>query len=675
MKHLKEIVKEYQDKYLNEELFEDGITGDIKQIQKLLLDEKFLPSVGLKSLFNKLLRRSTYPMEVAIVGQFSSGKSTFLNALLSKDVLPTGITPVTSKVNYINYGKKYRLKVTYHNGAHEYHSLDLISNFTDQRYTIEDIKYITLYAPMEILKDISFVDTPGLNSQSDNDTQVTKKILRDVDGIIWLTLLDNAGKESESEILNEYLENFKDKSLCVLNQKDKFTPHQVEQTVSYIKKSFSSFFEDVIPISAKQALDSRVNQKDLLIDSALATLQKAFKESTNTHKDAKDLEFFKDEFELFRDEINSIEKLNSSSDEKMMKESNISEVLHFIQTTIRPQAKEAKAYAIKKDLSDICDILIAEYETLLTIYETLINILISKEDEILKAFDSIYLKHSKSLHLMFERTESIIEGISDTIYENVKTKNAIRYEEVKNIFGKLHINSHSYESIFVDKEAILDKLFFNNQPLDKQVKASIAYFKSIEQQSSSDLKNLFMILKKSIKLWQEPYELIKKHREIASDLEFANTRQFVSKVYENILLPYDRSILANIDALHKKFAYFNGAVSYSYKQISKECIFLVQEKIDIQTKSFEKDPLKYNISIPSYESILDTVKGGFTFDKIELFLTSRRNYLYKIIETSKTQYKQINSQQIKYVISQKQILIDKIEEIQRIKQKNISNFE
>ena len=149
-------------------------------------------------------------MEVAIVGQFSSGKSTFLNALLSKDVLPTGITPVTSKVNYINYGKAYRLKVTFYNGAHEYHALDLISQFTDQRYTIEDIKYITLYAPMDILKDISFVDTPGLNSQSLNDTQVTKKILRDVDGIIWLTLLDNAGKESESEVLGEYLESFKE---------------------------------------------------------------------------------------------------------------------------------------------------------------------------------------------------------------------------------------------------------------------------------------------------------------------------------------------------------------------------------------------------------------------------------------------------------------------------------
>ena len=292
MKHLEAIVREYKEQFVQEEVFDDSISGEIKRIQKALLDEKFLPSVQLKSIFNKLLRRSKYPMEVAIVGQFSSGKSTFLNALLSKDVLPTGITPVTSKVNFINYGEEYKLKVNYSNGATEYHSLENISQFTDQRYAIEDIKYLTLYAPMEILKEITFVDTPGLNSQSISDTQTTKNILRDVDGIIWLTLIDNAGKNSEAEVLKEYLQNFQEKSLCVLNQKDKFSNEHVETTVSYIKESFKDFFSDVIPISAKQALDSRVNQQNVLMDSALYSMQKSFKESSNLHKDSNDLSFF-----------------------------------------------------------------------------------------------------------------------------------------------------------------------------------------------------------------------------------------------------------------------------------------------------------------------------------------------------------------------------------------------
>ena len=105
----------------------------MEKVKDALLDEKFKPSVQLKNILNKQIKRAVYPMEVAIIGQFSSGKSTFLNALLSKDILPTGITPVTSKVIYINYGETHRLKVTYKSGVHEYHPIENIARFSDQR--------------------------------------------------------------------------------------------------------------------------------------------------------------------------------------------------------------------------------------------------------------------------------------------------------------------------------------------------------------------------------------------------------------------------------------------------------------------------------------------------------------------------------------------------------------
>ncbi|MCG3716211.1 dynamin family protein, partial [Aliarcobacter butzleri] len=195
---LKSFVNEFKETYtVVEAIYEDGLVGDIRKIQDKLLDEKFFPSTQLKAILNKQIKRARYPMEVAITGQFSAGKSTFLNALLSRNILPTGITPVTSKVNFINYGEEYKLKITYYSGAQEYAPIESIADFTDQReHEMKDIKYLTLYAPMDILKDISFVDTPGLNSQSQSDTDTTRKVLRDVGGIIWLTLIDNAGKLS-----------------------------------------------------------------------------------------------------------------------------------------------------------------------------------------------------------------------------------------------------------------------------------------------------------------------------------------------------------------------------------------------------------------------------------------------------------------------------------------------
>jgi ribosome biogenesis GTPase A len=666
LRRLEKFVEAYKAEFIHEVHFDDTIYGEIKQVQAALLDDKFLPSIELKTLFDKLLRRCKYPMEVAIVGQFSSGKSTFLNALLSKDVLPTGITPVTSKVNFINYGDEYKLKVTYKNGADEYRTLENIGKFTDQRKEIEDIKYLTLYAPMDILRDISFVDTPGLNSQSLSDTEVTKKILRDVDGIIWLTLIDNAGKESESKVLVEYLKNFQDKSLCVLNQKDKFSEEQIATTVSYINEKFASFFAKVIPISAKQALDSRVNQKEVLTTNALHDLQKSFNLATAENIDAKNLDFFNEAFLEFQQEIETIKKEDRSNDTKMMGESNISEVVTFIEEVIRPKAADAKAYAIRQDLSSLCDILIKENETILGVYESLEGILRHKEEEILEAFNNVYLKHSKSLYVTYDKVEGILESISNTIYQNIKSKKATRYQVEKGFLGKEVIRKHEYDSIFIDSEAISQKLFFENQLIDKQIKATMAHFRNIELDSCEDFRGVFRILKHAVQAWQEPYELIKKHRQIASDLEFANTRQFVAKVYENVLLSYHRAILGNIRALHKKFAFFNGAISFSYRQITAQSVSFYEEKLNKQIKMHEKDPLKYSISIPSNEAILETVKTNFTFDKVDKFLTSRRNYLYKIVETSKTQFSEINADRILYIISQKQLISQKIEAIKQI---------
>lgn len=665
MRYLEDFVSEFNKQFIHSPEHDTGIVGEIKAVQRSLLDEKFHPSVQLKALFDKLLRRSKYPMEVAIVGQFSSGKSTFLNALLSKDVLPTGITPVTSKVNYINYADEYKLKVTYKNGSEEYHVLEAISRFTDQRESVEDIKYLTLYAPMEILRDISFVDTPGLNSQSFEDTQSTKKILRDVDGIIWLTLIDNAGKESEAEVLEEYLENFKEKSLCVLNQKDTFSAEQIQLTLEYIMTKFSEFFCEVIPISAKQALESRVHQKEVLKEGALLEIQKSFKHLSEKHSDEDDLDFFQQSYEAFQAKMKSIDAEDNSNNLNLMRESNISQVLEFIEQTLRPQAKEAKAYAMRNDLRSVCEILLGEYTSILGVYESLEKILRHKEDGLRKAFDEVYIKHSSSLYTTYDKLGSILESIAQTIYENIQTKEQNRYEEGKGILGQKKVKASLFEALHVDQEVVMQKLFYEDQYIDKQIKAAIGYFKSVEDDTVNDLREVFMVLKRAIQIWQEPYEHITKHREIASDFEFANTRQFVAKVYENILLFYHNSVLENISDVHRQAAFFEGKVSASYKQLCHESICMIQQKIDKQIEMHLQEPLKYGVNMPSYDAVLEIVQNTYELEKMDLFLRSRRNYLYKIIERSKEQFEQINKERIDYIQTQKHALVEKIDRIKK----------
>lgn len=666
---LQEFIKEYKEKYApKEEIYEQGLAGDIKRVKAKLLDEKFAPSVQLESILNKQIRRAKYPMEVAITGQFSSGKSTFLNALLSRNILPTGITPVTSKVNFINYGDEYKLKITYHSGAQEYAPIDAIADFTDQRKNeMDDIKYLTLYAPMDILKDISFVDTPGLNSQSQSDTDTTRRVLRDVGGIIWLTLIDNAGKMSEAEVLDEYMEHFKNKSLCVLNQKDKFTQEQINTTTSYVQDKFAKYFAQVIPISAKMALDSRSHQREILIDDELDIITQEFKKELKSNNDVKSLKFFEEQFSSFKSKVQDIKQKDNTKNAALLKESNIDLVIDFINQTIRPQAQEAKEFAIKKDLKNICDILVKEYETIIGVYDSLSEILKNSENEILIAFDTIHKVYSKELFNIYNELESIMEKMAHETFKNIKTIKTKRYEQKKSFLTKESFEEIEYETYWIDSDNIYKNLFYDDQTIDKLFKRAIKQLKGIELSTDNSYRDIYRLLKNKVHRWQEPYELIRKQREISSDIEFSMTRHFAAKVYENVLRDYHRAILENISALRKKFAYFNGALSYSYIQTTQSTIAHFEQQIRESVELYEKEPSKFSINRPREDEILTKLKTNFSFEKIEDFLTSKRNYLFKIIKYSKEQYLEINQDRIKFVESRKEQYINKIEQLNKIK--------
>lgn len=666
---LKSFVNEYKETYtIQEVVYEEGLVGDIKRVQVKLLDEKFLPSTQLENILNKQIRRARYPMEIAITGQFSSGKSTFLNALLARNILPTGITPVTSKVNFINYGEEYKLKITYYSGAQEFAPIESIADFTDQRENeMKDIKYLTLYAPMDILKDISFVDTPGLNSQSQSDTDTTRKVLRDVGGIIWLTLIDNAGKLSEAEVLDEYMQHFKNKSLCVLNQKDKLTPEQVETTTKYVSEKFGKYFAQVTPISAKMALESRAHQKRVLLDDEFETITKEFKKELNNNIGIASLDFFKDSFESFHKKIEEINSKDMSGDRKLLKESNINEVLEFIENTIRPQAAESKEFAIKKDLRGICDILIKEYETITKIYDALIEVLKGCEINVLEHFENIHKKYSKELFNIYNSLVTIMEKIAHETYKGIKKRTANRFEETKSFIGS-KIERYDYETYWIDSDSIYKKLFYDDQTIDKMFKRSIKLLKNIELDTDEAFRDAYNIINNEVRKWQEPYELIKKQREIGSDLEFSNTRHFAAKVYENVLKAYHTAILENISAIRKKFAYFNGALSYSYIQTTQATIAHFEQQILESEELYKKEPAKFSISHPREDEIVAKLKANFGFEKIEDFLTSKRNYLFKIVKYSKEQYLEINEDRIKFVSSKKEQYLGKIKDLEKIKE-------
>lgn len=276
--------------------------------QKDFTQEKILQNLELETRSKEQISH----LKIAIVGQFSSGKSSFINALLGGEILPSGVTPVTAKVCEISYGENLGSAISQNSPQDTNHLQNLSQNppknssqnllqnllievhYKDSSIKLKPLAYLhqidsienatishfKLQAPIELLKNITFLDTPGFNSQNQIDTDTTNAILREVDGIIWLSLIDNVGKQSEKDILQEHLKQYSAKSLCILNQKDRLKDSQeISTSLAYANSAFSGFFAEIIPISAKQALDSY--QSDSSKNSPNGSQKNALWESSN----------------------------------------------------------------------------------------------------------------------------------------------------------------------------------------------------------------------------------------------------------------------------------------------------------------------------------------------------------------------------------------------------------
>jgi hypothetical protein len=72
-------------------------------------------------------------MSVAVVGRFKTGKSSFLNHLLQRSLLPVGGVPVTAVVIEIRYGPAERAAVHFADGRFQEVSIDRIAQFISER--------------------------------------------------------------------------------------------------------------------------------------------------------------------------------------------------------------------------------------------------------------------------------------------------------------------------------------------------------------------------------------------------------------------------------------------------------------------------------------------------------------------------------------------------------------
>jgi len=122
-------------------------------------------------------------MRVAVVGLIKAGKSTLMNALLGETLVPTGTDETTFNLNWLRYGESPALRIHFKdNRPPETRSLDDLAALTRRdakKYAeLSGIQYLEITYPNSLLKRLNLIDTPGLASYYEGDSENTRAFLR-----------------------------------------------------------------------------------------------------------------------------------------------------------------------------------------------------------------------------------------------------------------------------------------------------------------------------------------------------------------------------------------------------------------------------------------------------------------------------------------------------------------
>lgn len=165
---------------------------------------------------------------IVVVGEFNAGKSSVINTLFGAKLRVEGPVPVDDRISILRYG--------------ENSSQRRISDFVVEQFY-----------PVDFLRNITLVDTPGTNSIVQRHQEITEDYIPRADLVLFVTSIDRPLSESERKFL-EYIREWGKKVVFVLNKIDTKSDEEVSEVVDYLNTNIRAIFgfdPVIIPVSAK----------------------------------------------------------------------------------------------------------------------------------------------------------------------------------------------------------------------------------------------------------------------------------------------------------------------------------------------------------------------------------------------------------------------------------------
>ena len=213
-----------------------------------------------------LTRLAEDRFNLMVVGRFSRGKSTLMNAILGGDHLPTGIVPLTSVITTVRYGSRKQVVLHFtHTGLSHEVPLSQLAAYVTQKENpgnIKKVAYAEIQLPVEILRrGFFFVDSPGLGSSIVENTLTTERFLPEADAFVLVTSYESPLSEEEDRILHR-IRNANKKLFVVANKQDTVNVQEREDALKFVaerlKQLMLADMSQIFSISARQGLEAKL---------------------------------------------------------------------------------------------------------------------------------------------------------------------------------------------------------------------------------------------------------------------------------------------------------------------------------------------------------------------------------------------------------------------------------
>jgi hypothetical protein len=219
---------------------------------------------------------------LACLGQFKRGKSSLLNALVGRSVLPVGVPPVTSALTVLRHGPSARAEVCLADGSTRPIGLDELASFVDERDNPENVKgvlAVEVFLPAPLLETgLCLVDTPGLGSVFAGNTAVTQSFVPQIDAALVVLGSDPPITGDEADLLAQVAAEV-GHVIVVLNKADRASVAELSDarrfTQTVIEGRLGRPVHALLEVSARERLETGLATRDwVALEQGLAALSR-----------------------------------------------------------------------------------------------------------------------------------------------------------------------------------------------------------------------------------------------------------------------------------------------------------------------------------------------------------------------------------------------------------------